>query len=75
VATLLIPRGLIAAVLALDAVRAMPDQLAFLTPLAFAVVLLTNVLVLLAAVRAKDLILEAAAQPSVVMQRSETTPA
>ncbi len=54
VATLLIPRGLITAVLALDAVRAMKPQLDFLTPLAFAIILLTNVLVLLAAIRAKD---------------------
>jgi potassium/hydrogen antiporter len=65
VATLLIPRGLITAVLALDAVRAMPVELAFLTPLAFAVLLLTNFLVLVAAVRAKDLVLEA--PPSVVV--------
>ena len=75
VATLLIPRGLITAVLALDAVRAMPEQLAFLTPLAFAVILLTNVLVLLAAIRAKDLVLEPIQQPAVAVQPSETTPA
>lgn len=36
IATLLIPRGLIKAVLALDAIRAMKPQLDFLTPLAFA---------------------------------------
>ncbi|MGH9744484.1 MAG: cation:proton antiporter, partial [Candidatus Acidiferrales bacterium] len=75
VATLLIPRGLITAVLALDAVRAMPDQLAFLTPLAFAVILLTNILVLLAAVRAKDMILETAAEPAAALPSSEATPA
>ena len=52
--------------LALDAVRAMKPQLDFLTPLAFAVILLTNVLVLLAAIRAKDLVLEVAAAPVAV---------
>jgi hypothetical protein len=74
VATLLIPRGLITAVLALDAVRAMKPQLDFLTPLAFAIILLTNVLVLLAAIRAKDLALEVAPAP-VAVESSETTPA
>lgn len=74
-ATRLIPRGLITVVLALDAVRAMPDQLAFLTPLAFAVILLTNALVLLAAIRAKDLILEVIQPPAVAVQSSETSPA
>jgi cell volume regulation protein A len=74
VATLLIPRGLITAVLALDAVRAMQGELAFLTPLAFAVILLTNCLVLLASVRAKDMGLEVPPAP-VVVQTSETTPA
>jgi hypothetical protein len=53
----------------------MPEQLAFLTPLAFAVILPTNVLVLLAAIRAKDLILEAIQQPAVAVQPTETTPA
>jgi cell volume regulation protein A len=74
VATLLIPRGLITAVLALDAVRAMQGELAFLTPLAFAVILLTNCLVLLASVRAKDMGLEVPPAP-VAVQTSETTPA
>lgn len=74
VATLLIPRGLITAVLALDAVRAMQGELAFLTPLAFAVILLTNCLVLVASVRAKDMGLEAPPAP-VAVQTSETTPA
>lgn len=60
--------------LALDAVRAMKPQLDFLTPLAFAVILLTNVLVLLAAIRAKDLILEVAPAP-VAVESSEITPA
>jgi cell volume regulation protein A len=74
VATLLIPRGLITAVLALDAVRAMQGGLAFLTPLAFAVILLTNCLVLIASIRAKDLGMEVAQAP-VTVQTSETTPA
>jgi hypothetical protein len=74
VATLLIPRGLITAVLALDAVRAMKPQLDFLTPLAFAIILLTNVLVLLAAIRAKDLVPQVAPAP-VAVQSSESFPA
>jgi cell volume regulation protein A len=75
VATLLIPRGLITAVLALDAVRAMPDKIGFLTPLAFAVILLTNFLVLVAAVRAKDLNV-AVPEPAVVaIESSGSTPA
>jgi cell volume regulation protein A len=51
-ATLLIPRGLITAVLVLDAIGAQPDGLGFLTSLTFALILLTNVLVLLASIRA-----------------------
>jgi len=74
VATLLIPRGLITAVLALDAVRTMHTELAFLTPLVFAVILLTNCLVLLAAIRAKDLVLEVPPAPAVA-ESSGTTPA
>ena len=74
VATLLIPRGLITAVLALDAVRAKPAELAFLTPLVFAVILLTNFLVLVASIRAKDLVLEVA-PPPVPIESSEQTPA
>jgi hypothetical protein len=53
-------------VLALEAVRAMKPTLDFLTPLAFAVILLTNCLVLVAAVRAKDLVLEVASAPVAV---------
>jgi potassium/hydrogen antiporter len=53
IATLLIPRGLITAVLALEAIEANPSSLLFLTSLAFAVILLSNLLVLLAAIRAK----------------------
>ena len=78
VATLLIPRGLITAVLALDAVRAMPDRIAFLTPLAFAVILLTNFLVLVAAIRAKDLNINLNSvdtEPSIVIEPAGTTPA
>jgi len=74
VATLLIPRGLITAVLALDAVRAMGGGLSFLTAMAFAVILLTNCLVLLAAVRAKDLILAAPPAP-VAIEPSQSTSA
>lgn len=54
-ATLLIPRGLITAVLVLDAIGAQPDGLGFLTSLTFALILLTNVLVLLASIRASRL--------------------
>lgn len=56
IAILLIPRGLITAVLALEAYAAMPAQLEFLTSLTFAVILLTSVLVLLASIRAKRLV-------------------
>lgn len=65
-AMLLIPRGLITAVLALEVIRAMPQVLYFLTPLSFAVILLTNMLVLLAAFRASSAVepeLEATAAP------------
>jgi potassium/hydrogen antiporter len=54
-AILLIPRGLITAVLALEVVEAMPVELVFLTSLAFALILFTNVLVLLASIRARAL--------------------
>jgi len=74
VATLLIPRGLITAVLALEAVRAMKPQLDFLTPLAFAIILLTNALVLLAAIRAKDLVPQVV-PGAVAVQSSESFPA
>jgi potassium/hydrogen antiporter len=52
VATLLIPRGLITAVLVLDALGARPEELGFLTSLTFALILVTNVLVLVASIRA-----------------------
>ena len=52
-AILLIPRGLITAVLALEVVEARPADLDFLTSLAFALILFTNVLVLLASIRAQ----------------------
>lgn len=54
-ATLLIPRGLITAVLALEVVQAMPKELAFLPSLTFALILFTNVLVLIASIRAVPL--------------------
>ncbi|MDE3148332.1 MAG: cation:proton antiporter [Acidobacteriota bacterium] len=52
-ATTLIPRGLITAVLALEAIRAKPAELVFLPSLTFAVILLTNGLALVAMVRSK----------------------
>lgn len=55
VATLLIPRGLITAVLVLEAIRAMPVDLMFFPSLTFALILLTNGLGLVATVRAKGL--------------------
>jgi cell volume regulation protein A len=61
-AILLMPRGLITAVLTLEVVQARPAELAFFTSLAFAVILSTNVLVLLAAIRARDIALEATSQ-------------
>lgn len=54
-ATLLIPRGLITAVLALEVVQAMPVELAFFPSLTFALILFTNVLVLVASIRAAPL--------------------
>jgi NhaP-type Na+/H+ or K+/H+ antiporter len=54
-ASLLIPRGLITAVLALEAVQAMPAELAFLPSLTFALILFTNILVLVASFRAGPL--------------------
>lgn len=54
-AMVLIPRGLITAVLALEAIQAMPKDLVFLPSLTFALILFTNVLVLVASVRAKAL--------------------
>ena len=52
-ATMLIPRGLITAVLALEAIRAKPEELIFFPSLTFAVILLTNGLALVAMVRAR----------------------
>ena len=54
-AMLLIPRGLITAVLALEAIEAMPVDLEFLPSLTFALILFTNILVLVASIRAKAL--------------------
>jgi NhaP-type Na+/H+ or K+/H+ antiporter len=54
-ALMLMPRGLITAVLALEVIQAMPVELEFLPSLTFAVILLTNVLVLIASVRARAL--------------------
>lgn len=52
-ATILIPRGLITAVLALAAIQAMPVDLRVFPSLTFALILLTNGLALVATVRAK----------------------
>ena len=60
-ATLLIPRGLITAVLTLEVVQAMPSVLAFLPALTFALILFTNGLVLVASIRARALAVEPAA--------------
>jgi len=54
-ATFLIPRGLITAVLALEVVQAMPTDLEFLPALTFALILFTNGLVLVASIRARSL--------------------
>jgi Na+:H+ antiporter len=54
-AVLMIPRGLITAVLALEVLEAKPNELVFLTSLAFAVILSTNLFVLLAAIRARGI--------------------
>jgi len=54
-ATLLIPRGLITAVLALEAIQTMPADLEFFPSLTFALILLTNALALVATVRAKGI--------------------
>jgi cell volume regulation protein A len=54
-ATLLIPRGLITAVLAFEVIQARPGDLVFLPSLIFALILFTNGLVLLASFRAKSL--------------------
>ncbi len=52
-ATTLIPRGLITAVLVLEAIQAKPKELMFFPSLTFALILLTNGLGLVAMVRAK----------------------
>jgi NhaP-type Na+/H+ or K+/H+ antiporter len=52
-ATMLIPRGLITAVLALEAIEAKPVDLVLFPSLAFALILLTNGLALVATVRTK----------------------
>ncbi|WP_348266837.1 cation:proton antiporter [Edaphobacter sp. DSM 109919] len=54
-ATLLIPRGLITAVLALEVIQAAPTGLAYFPSLTFALILFTNVLVLPASIRARAL--------------------
>jgi NhaP-type Na+/H+ or K+/H+ antiporter len=54
-ATFLIPRGLITAVLALEVIQAMPVDLEFLPALTFALILFTNALVLVASIRARTL--------------------
>ncbi len=54
-ASLLIPRGLITAVLVLQAIQAKPADLMFFPSLTFALILLTNGLSLVATVRAKEL--------------------
>jgi hypothetical protein len=75
VAMLLIPRGLITAVLALEVVQAMPMELSFLTPLAFGVILLTNAFVLLAAIRAHRLRADAPVSATVVAPSLAPRPA
>jgi cell volume regulation protein A len=64
-ATLLIPRGLITAVLALEVVQSMPTELAFLPSLTFALILFTNVLVLVASIRAAPLAATSTEPPTI----------
>jgi cell volume regulation protein A len=66
-AMLLIPRGLITAVLALEVIPAFPVDLMFLPSLIFAVILFTNVLVLVSSIRAQALALGAAAEHAEMM--------
>lgn len=54
-ANLLVPRGLINAVLALEVIEAMPNDLASLPSLIFALILFTNLIVLIATIRARKL--------------------
>lgn len=67
-ATILIPRGLITAVLALEAVEALPKDLDFLPSLTFALILFTNALALVASIRAKPLAVEAVEPQTAVEQ-------
>jgi len=55
VATILIPRGLITAVLVLQAIQAEPKELLYFPSLTFALILLTNGLALVATVRTKGI--------------------
>lgn len=50
-----VPRGLITAVLGIDVLQARGDAFAFLPSLAFAIILLTNVTLLIGSVRARNL--------------------
>ena len=63
ISILLIPRGLITAVLAFAAIEAQPGSLGFLTSLTFGVILLSNLLVLLASIRAKSIAAEHGGPP------------
>ncbi|MDE3202511.1 MAG: cation:proton antiporter [Acidobacteriota bacterium] len=63
-ATTLIPRGLITAVLGLEALNAMPQDLHFFPSLIFALILLTNGLGLVATFRAKAVEPEADTRPA-----------
>ncbi|HEY5381332.1 MAG TPA: cation:proton antiporter [Acidobacteriaceae bacterium] len=63
-ANLLIPRGLITAVLALEVIQAMPTDLAFLPSLTFALILFTNILVLVATIRARTLSIVPTGEPT-----------
>lgn len=61
VATMLIPRGLITAVLVLEAIQAEPKDLVYFPSLTFALILLTNGLALVATVWAKGTEMQGAA--------------
>jgi cell volume regulation protein A len=63
-ACFLIPRGLITAVLTLEAVQAMPAELAAFPALTLSLILFTNVLVLMASIRARALSINPTAQPA-----------
>jgi hypothetical protein len=49
------PRGSITAVLALEAIQKMPEELALLPSLTFTIILFTNIFMLVASVRARAL--------------------